>query len=354
MDDSPAAPAAAEPVPIVTVSLVTYNGMQWLPGCIQSVRDQEFAGFEVRVIDNASTDGSSEWLQRAAARDDRISVKESPTNLGFARAHNINIEASPAAFVLLLNQDVELDDGFLKAALAAFVDPAIAAVQPRILRLAADGQRTNVIDSTGLVLQRSRRVVSRRQGEVQTDEDRQPGPVWGADGPAPIYRRAALLDARVPRTAGGWEILDEDFFMYKEDVDLAWRLQLLGWDAWYAPDALAWHARSAGGPARSVMDIARTNWSIPGWIKAVSWRNQRLTQIKNDHLVDFLRDLPWIVGREALAFAFILVADPLRLRAIPRLLAALPGAMRKRSYIQAHAARRRRRDSVSAGRGRES
>ena len=341
MEDSPAEPAAAERVPIVTVSLVTYKGMQWLPGCIRSVQDQDLDGFELRVIDNASKDGSAEWLQREAARDGRISVTESPTNLGFARAHNINIEASRSPFVLLLNQDVELDDGFLRAALAPFDDPAIAAVQPMILRLAADRQRTNVIDSTGLVLQRSRRVVSRRQGEIEADEDRQPGRVWGADGPAPVYRRAALLDARVPRTAGGWEILDEDFFMYKEDVDLAWRLQLFGWNAWYAPDAVAWHARSAGGPARSVVDIARTNWSIPGWIKAVSWRNQRLMQVKNERFSDYLRDLPWIFVREALSLVFITVADPSRLRELPRLASKLPGALRKRVFIQRKAADRR-------------
>ena len=96
-------------------------------------------------------------------------------------------------------------------------------------------------------MHRDRRVVARRQGEPEDERDLIAGPVWGVDGPAPVYRRAALLDVREPRTGGGMEVLDEDFFMYKEDVDLAWRLRKRGWRAWYEPDALAWHARGTGG-----------------------------------------------------------------------------------------------------------
>ena len=162
-----------------------------------------------------------------------------------------------------------------------------------------------------------------------------PGLVWGADGPAPTFRRAALLAAREPRGAGGWEILDEDFFMYKEDIDLAWRLQRLGWKAWYEPRAVAWHARGAQGPrTMSIPDIIRAGRRIPRWILIISWRNHRLMQVKNESLPELLRDLPWLLRREFLSLAFMLVVDPPRLRGIPMLLQALPGAMRKRRYLR--------------------
>ena len=321
--------------PRVTVSLVTFQGMRWLPGCLASLRRQTLADYELLVVENASTDGTVERLRAASATDARIELHESPVNLGFARAHNRNIFRARGRYVCLLNQDVELDDAFLHEAVAAFeAGDRIGAVQARLRRLAQDGTRTRILDGTGLEMHRDRRVVSRSQGEPDGPEHLRPGPVWGADGPAPIYRGAALLDARVPRRGGGWEVLDEDFFMYKEDVDLAWRLRRLGWRTWYAPRAVAWHARGAGGDrAATLLDIARTNRRIPRWVKALSWRNQRLMQVKNDRFSEFVRDLPWIARREVLSLGFMIVADPRRLRAVPALIAAFPGAVRKRMYL---------------------
>jgi GT2 family glycosyltransferase len=336
-------PGDGHPAPRVTVSLVTFQGMRWLPGCLESLRRQTLADYELLVVDNASTDGTVERLRAASATDARIDVHESPVNLGFARAHNRNILRARGRYVCLLNQDVELDDTFLHETVAAFgAGVRIGAVQARLRRLGQDGSRTRILDGTGLEMHRDRRVVSRSQGEPDGPEHLRPGPVWGVDGPAPVYRREALLDARVPRRGGGWEVLDEDFFMYKEDVDLAWRLRRLGWRAWYAPRAVAWHARGAGGErAVTLLEIARTNRTIPRWVKALSWRNQRLMQVKNDRFSDFVRDLPWIARREVLSLGFMIVADPRRLRAVPALVAAFPGAVRKRAYLGRHASRRR-------------
>ena len=291
--------------PTVTISLVTFNGTAWLPECLASVREQTMPNFELLAIDNASVDGSVGLLRRHAAAEPRMTVLESPHNLGFAAAHNHNIAAARGEFVLLLNQDMVLDANFLSAAVAAIDGrPSVAAVQGRLRRLGASGQRTTILDSTGLVMHRDRRVVARRQGEREAYADLAAGPVWGADGPAPVYRRSALTAVREPRIGGGWEVLDEDFFMYKEDVDLAWRLRRLGWRAWYEPRALAWHARGTGGrPDRSVLDLIRADRTIPRWIKAISWRNHRLMQIKNEQTSEFVTSLPWTLRRELLRSA---------------------------------------------------
>ncbi len=320
--------------PRVTVSLVTYNGMDWLPGCLASVLAQDVPDYELVILDNASTDGSRAWLEQQAAADDRIRLIQSPENLGFARAHNRIIARARGAFVLLLNQDVELDPGFLGHAVAAFTDrPHVAAVQGRLRRLGPGAVRMQTLDSTGLEMHRDRRFVSRSQGEQDSELHRRPGPVFGADGPAPVYRRTALLDARLP-VHGSWEVLDEDFFMYKEDVDLAWRLRRLGWSAWYAPDALAWHGRGAGGARTlTLREIVRTNRSLPRRVRLLSWRNHRLMLVKNESLPSLARDLPWIVRREALSLGYMAVADPGSLRAVVDLVRLLPGAMRKRRSL---------------------
>lgn len=314
--------------------------MKWLPGCLASVVAQNLADFELLVLDNGSTDGSAEWLRDVATDEPRMALTESSENLGFAKAHNRHIRTAKGEFVLLLNQDVELDRGFLRAGVAAFEGrPRVAAVQGRLRRLGAGGQRTDTLDTTGLIMFRDRRVVSRRQGQHEDADDLVQGPVWGADGPAPLYRRAALLDAREPRTGGGWEVLDEDFFMYKEDVDIAWRLRLRGWEAWYEPAALAWHARGVGGPTgTSPLAIARGNMAVPRWVAVLSWRNQRLMQLKNERSRDFLRDAPWIVRRELLSIGLILGTDPARLRSLAQLLQRMPSARRKRQYLHERAA----------------
>jgi GT2 family glycosyltransferase len=324
---------ATDTSPRVTISLVTYNGSRWMPGCIESVVAQTFADFEVLVLDNASSDDTVELVE--AAGDPRIRIERSADNLGYAAGHNRNIAAARGEFVVLLNQDVELHPAFLAEAVDAFTgQPGLAAAQGRVLRLAGPGERVATVDSTGLEMNRDRRVVSRGQGMPDGDRFASAAPVFGADGPVPVYRAAALRDAQVPSSRGAWEVLDEDFFMYKEDVDLAWRLRRLGWTAWYAPSAIAWHARTSGGPrAVTMLEIARTNLSVPAWIRRVSWRNQRLMQLKNDDANEYLRDLPWIARREILSWALILVRDPRRAGAIVELVRALRPTFRKRRYL---------------------
>jgi GT2 family glycosyltransferase len=333
--------------PVATVSLVTWNGMRWLPACLASVAAQTLADHELLVIDNASSDGSTAWLRAQAAADPRIHLVESAQNSGYARAHNANIRVARGEAILLLNQDAVLDPGFLEATVSVLRErPGVASVQGRLRRLGPDGERRDVLDTTGLVMHRDRRVVSRAQlakEEWPGGDGPTAGPVWGADGAAPVYRRSALAGARLPRRGGGWEVLDEDFFMYKEDVDLAWRLRRLGWTAWYEPAALAWHARGSGDTgASSVVGVIRANLSNPPHVRAISWRNQRLMQVKNEELASYLRDLPWIARRELLSWAFVLLADPGRLRVLPELLRALPWAMRKRRALSTRTAARRR------------
>ena len=322
----------------LTISLVTYNGERWLPGLLDSLRAQTSTNFELLALDNASTDGSAVLLRQAAESIPGTQVAIGEVNLGYAAAHNRNIDRSNGEIVCLLNQDVELDDRFVESVAAAFAAEdreRTGAVQARVLRLAAEGQRTTTVDTTGLRMLRSRRVISRGQGTGDGACWSLPGPVWGVDGPVPVYRRAALKSVAEPRADGQeLEYLDEDFFMYKEDVDLAWRLRHAGWQTLYEPSALAWHARTAAaGDATSLMDVARSNATIDPWIKRISWRNQRLMQIKNERLRDLLRDAPWIVGREIASAGFILAADRSRLAAVGDLVRLAPRAIAKRRAV---------------------
>ena len=101
------------------------------------------------------------------------------------------------------------------------------------------------------------------------------------------------------------EYLDESFHMYKEDVDLCWRLRLAGWECWYVPSAVAYHGRTIHGPAAEATSptsgsSARTNAASRCSVRMNSMKNQWVLLLKNDDLANFVRDAPWVLGREAL------------------------------------------------------
>ena len=327
-------PRAEQPAARVSVSLVTFNAVHWLDACLASLHAQTHSPIEIIVIDNGSADGTRERLELAAAANPGTRVVLSPTNLGYAKGHNRAIAESTGDYVCLLNQDMVLDPEFLATALAAFESANVGSVQGRLRWLSPDLERTKVIDSTGLQINRSRRVTSRGQGSPDGPRYDRPGFLFGVDGACPVYRRSALEDVKVDGTRGA-EYLDEDFFMYKEDVDLAWRLLLRGWDAAYAPGALAWHARGAGeSAAKTAWEVIQHRRRIPTWVKRLSWRNQRLMQVKNEDASLVLRDLPRIIGREIAAFAYLVASNPTNLGAVVELARMLPAAVRKRRQVQ--------------------
>jgi hypothetical protein len=203
-----------------------WNGVRWLPGCLDSVAAQRLPAGEVIVVDNGSSDGSVDYLR---AEHPGVTVIELGANTGFAVAANHGIRAARGELVALINTDVVLEPDWLArltAALAA--DPASASAACKMLDLA---DRRLVYDA-GDVLRRDGACDQR--GRFQPDQPRfdQPGEVFGACAGAALYRRAAVLGA------GGF---DERYFAYLEDVDLALRLRLAGWRCRYEP-AVALHA----------------------------------------------------------------------------------------------------------------
>lgn len=325
-------------LPLVTISLVTYRPGHWLRPCLESALAQTYPRLELIVIDNANDEETERTVRSAMERHPNVRLIQSQKNLGFARAHNLGIAETEGALICLVNQDLVLDPNYVENVVRAFADAEVGSAQGRLLWLSPALERTDRVDSTGLVIHRSRRVVSRGQGSTDGPQNDRAGVVFGVDGACPIYRRAALEDVGV-RAGSRVEYFDEDFFMYKEDVDLAWRLVLRGWKACYVPSAIAWHARGAGeSAARGPWEIIRHRRAIPEWVKRLSWRNQRLMQAKNEDITMAVRDAPILLARELAAIAYLIFSGPGNARAVIDLFRLLPAALRKRRQIQ----RRRR------------
>jgi N-acetylglucosaminyl-diphospho-decaprenol L-rhamnosyltransferase len=212
--------------PEVTVVVVTWDGLDVLPACLASVRAQQ--GVEVRlvVVDNASTDGTREWLR---AHEPAAEVVDAGANLGFAGGAALGVAVTSTPYVAVLNNDATADPGWLAAQVAVLAAPGnerVAAVTPRVL-LAG---RT-LVNSTGNEMTRAGRGRDRDWRQPATST-RPAGEVFGFCGTGALLRRAAVDEV------GGF---DPSLFLYYEDTDLSWRLRAAGWKVWYEPGSVVEH-----------------------------------------------------------------------------------------------------------------
>jgi GT2 family glycosyltransferase len=217
------------PAPRPSVVIPNWNGLRWLPGCLDSLARQTLAPAEVIVVDNGSTDGSLEYLR---AQHPTVSLLALGRNTGFAHAVNRGIEHAGHELVALLNTDIVLEPDWLERMVTALTEgpdaTTVAAVTGKMLEL--DDPR--YVYDAGDVLRRDGACDQR--GRFGCDDGRwdTPGEVFGACAGAALYRSSPL------RSLGGF---DERYFAYLEDVDLSLRLRLAGWRCRYEP-AVALHA----------------------------------------------------------------------------------------------------------------
>jgi GT2 family glycosyltransferase len=340
--------------PEVTISVLATRDVETIGPCVASVLALSYPGtLDVRIREHGQDDEQFARIEAAvaAAGSDelRTVTLTRGENIGFARGHNAAIRDGSGDLVLLVNADSELDPDFLMEAVAAFDDPQVGTVQPKVLRhrSAIDGTRTDaVIDTVGLLPSRKRLVLSRGQGHPDDGRYDAVEEVFGADGAVVMYRRSALDSVAVPLSAVAGrrqdvpdhdEYFDESFFIYKEDVDLAWRLGAAGWKALFVPTARAWHIRSSrrDADAKSPLAILASRKAMPELSRYLSFGNHRLMQVKNETWRGLGRDfVPWIVYEAGTWLFFVATDTRIALRAIRRMIGLMPLARRKRRLVQ--------------------
>lgn len=311
----------------ISCVVINFNGLRFLKGCLESVLALE-GEKELIFIDNASMDGSVEFVRRHFSSVRVIANRE---NSGYAGAANQAVSVSRGEAVLILNPDIIFEPDYLAVLLARLhADPKIGAIIGKLRKYDFErDEKTQLIDSAGLFMYRNRRCVDRGQGEEDLGQFDRAEEVFGITGACPLYRREALEDCAV-----GGEVFDSDFFMYKEDVDISWRMRLFGWKCLYEPAAVAWHGRGTGAVRRSGwLDIARERGGLSKFQKVLAYRNERLMRVKNETWAGFARDFWPIVWKEILMFGWMCVREPYLWRAFFQFFKKLPSALRKRRGI---------------------
>jgi GT2 family glycosyltransferase len=301
----------AHGVPLLSVIIPNWNGARHLPTCLDSLRRQTYPHREVILVDNASSDESVALVQRNYPEVVLVQLDE---NLGLTGGINRGIQAARGEIIAPLNNDTEVARGWAQALVTALLDHPEAGMSASKMLLF---DRRDTLHSAGDAygvdgIPVNRGVWQKDEGQFDADEY-----IWGGCGGAVAYRCAMLDDIG---------LLDEDLFMYCEDVDLNWRAQLAGYRCVFAPQAVVYHHLSAtgGGEIASFYTGRNTLWVLaknyPGELLRRHWRAIVRAQLR--------------IARDALK-AWRGEAARARLRGQLAGLLGLPRWLRKRRAIQA-------------------
>lgn len=268
---------------LVTVVIVTWNGLHHLQHGLPGVLAQDLdAPYEVLVVDNNSQDGSQEFLHDLAGRDPRVRLLVNSTNEGFAAANNRAFAVLTSEFVATLNNDTLIQPDWLASLVEAARHERTGSVASRMVYAHAP----QTINSTGISIDRAGIAWDRLAARPVAESETVCTPIFGASAGAALYRTAML------RELSGF---DSRYFMYLEDVDLAWRARLAGWEAIYQPAAVVQHAHSASAVEGSPFK----NWHLGRnkiWTIARCYPTPGLTRYLPLVLAYDLASLPYTVA----------------------------------------------------------
>lgn len=299
---------AQETVPRASVIIVNYNGREYLGRCLSSLLGEDRQDYEVILVDNASTDGSAEYVEQALPE---VRVIRNRANRGFGQGNNLGAQWAKGEYLAFLNPDTVVESGWLEALIAALeADPQAGLATSKILLLADPGRINtcgNEMHYTGLTL-------CRGMG-MDHSAFTEPAEVGAVSGAAFVIRKDVF------ETLEGF---DEAFFLYMEDTDLSWRARLAGYRCIYVPSSVVYHDYTLYfGPEKTFYQERNRYLML---LKSLRWRT-------------LLVLLPALLIAEVMTWGFVLWQERKRLanklRAYAWIVAHWGQVMRSRRHVQA-------------------
>jgi GT2 family glycosyltransferase len=295
----------------VSIIIVTYNSEKDIQKLLPSLLSQTYKNFEIILVDNNSQDRSVE-LTKNYFSDAKV-IKNSE-NLGFAHAVNQGIKVSSGEFILLLNPDTMFKEDFIEILVKKLKEhPEAGGACGKLLT--EDGKK---IDSAGIFFSPFLRHFDRGQGE-EPEKYALEVYVFGVSGASALFRRKMLEDVKIDE-----EYFDSSFFAYREDADLCWRAQLLGWKFLYVPSAIGFHKRRVFPGKRK---------ELPAFINMHSVKNRFLMRIKNQTLFLFFTLFFPSLIRDLGIIIYIPLFERTSLKAFKDIFSLLPRALKWRRKI---------------------
>jgi GT2 family glycosyltransferase len=261
--------------PLVSVIVVNWNGIAFLPDCLASLEKQTWPHLEFIIVDNGSKDASAELIRQWSQRVPNAQAIFLTRNTGFCEANNVGFAKARGEWIALLNNDASVEPNWIEELVRCGDGAAkIGMLGSKILFVEPEG----VIDKTGHLIywdgqNRGRGTMETDTGQYERDEE-----ILWPDACAALYHR------KVFEETGGF---DESFFAFGDDADLGMRARLLGWKAWYVPKAVVHHRHSATAGVYSPLKIMLVE------------RNRLLLAIKNFPLLLLISNPFWSIRRFA-------------------------------------------------------
>lgn len=290
--------------PAVSVIVVNYNGSEHIKNCLESLcRDHTSPDREIFVVDNASTDNSLDILTGVSACYPSIKILQSGTNGGYAAGINFGLSQAQGTYIAILNMDVTVTIGWLASPVEFLeANPRVAAVSPLML---LDGAETR-INAAGQDVHISGLGFNRALWEPGSELPSSPIRVSGIHGGAFIIRKHIL------KQIGG---MDAAGFLYHEDVELSWLLQLMGYELYCVPASVVRH---------------RYSLCMNPWKLFLLERNRLVMLLANLEPFTFLPLTPMLLLTEMLVWGYCLLKGNLFLRAK---FCSYAGVLRKLKHI---------------------
>lgn len=300
---------------MISIVIPNFNGVQHLKTCFDSLRKQTYKDYKIVLIDNNSSDDS---INFTLTNYSEVEVVKMDYNTGFAKAVNEGIKHSvknkDVQFIFLLNNDTECDENLLTEMVSGFKTNDTGSVACKMI----DYNDRSKIDDAGDFIKAKGSPYARGYQEEDKGQYDKPEYIFGACAGAAMYK------AEVFDKAG---LFDEDFFAYYEDVDMSFRLQLMGYKCYYNPKAICYHKRGA------------TTSTKLGFQTMLCEKNLIALRVKNYPMSILIKSLPFfLLVRVKRYLIFLFRHSPsLFFSAVKgyfKGLLELPKSMRKRPEIQ--------------------
>jgi GT2 family glycosyltransferase len=311
---------------LVSIILVALDyQMHFLKALYDSLASQTYTAIEIVLVDKTTGIAATEYAAQYPHLTTLSIASGKPA--GFAENNNIGIRQASGEFTFVLNVDAVLTPECIERLVTATnLDFSIGAVSPKILRMTSEGVRHNppVYDSAGMTLRANVRHHDRGAGEIDSGQYDQTEFVFGVSGAAAFFKRECLEHLRI-----GSQYFDEDFWSYREDADLSWRLQNYGWKCLYMPAAVVYHARTLKPGPRSANSRLANMHSV---------KNRFLLMLNNMAWQTYLQNLLHIIARDIVVIAAVSLREQHSLPGLWFVAKNYRRLLQKRRRIMAHAA----------------
>jgi len=246
--------------PYVSVIVLNWNGKHFLKSCLSSLLQQTYKNYEIVFVDNGSTDGSIDFVKKTFKGESKIKIVALMRNYGFSKGNNVGFKHSKGKYVILLNNDTEVQPNFVEELVkVAESDEKIGSVGCKIVNYDGSAGYGPVFTNKGFIVPflfaSDIKLVRRRWEKICS--------MYSANlancGCAVLYGKKVL------EIVGGF---DEDFWSDWEDHDLGFRITLAGFKSVYTPKTAVFHA----GAGSEGFSAKRSAWIV---------RNMLFTYIKN-------------------------------------------------------------------------